>query len=278
MPLKLMYITNQPEIATIAENAGVDRIFIDMEYIGKSDRQGGMDTVQCHHTVDDVRRIKKVVTKAQVMVRVNPIHDVSDEYCSSEEEINAVIDAGADLIMLPYFQSVEEIKRFVKIVNGRAIVFPLLESKNAYEHIDEILEADGIDQIHVGINDLSLDFGKKFMFELLADGTLDYICQKFKDKGIPYGFGGIGRIAIGDLPAEHIIMEHYRLGSGCAILSRSFCNVDKIADLDEIKKIFEFGISEIRDYEVMCEKASAEELAKNQNIVKQKVQEIVEKR
>ena len=40
MSLKLMYITNQPEIAQIAESAGVDRIFVDLEYIGKSDRQG----------------------------------------------------------------------------------------------------------------------------------------------------------------------------------------------------------------------------------------------
>ena len=34
MPLKLMYITNDPEVATIAEANGVDRIFVDMEYIG----------------------------------------------------------------------------------------------------------------------------------------------------------------------------------------------------------------------------------------------------
>lgn len=46
MALKLMYITNDPEIAQVIELAGVDRIFVDMEYIGKSDRQGGMDTVQ----------------------------------------------------------------------------------------------------------------------------------------------------------------------------------------------------------------------------------------
>lgn len=56
MSLKLMYITNQPEIAQIAESAGVDRIFVDLEYIGKSDRQGGMDTVQSRHTIDDVKK------------------------------------------------------------------------------------------------------------------------------------------------------------------------------------------------------------------------------
>ena len=31
--LKLMYITDNPDIAVIAQNAGVDRIFVDMEYI-----------------------------------------------------------------------------------------------------------------------------------------------------------------------------------------------------------------------------------------------------
>ena len=37
--LKLMYITNRPEIAQIAESAGVDRIFVNMEFIGKDIRQ-----------------------------------------------------------------------------------------------------------------------------------------------------------------------------------------------------------------------------------------------
>ena len=54
MALKLMYITNKPEIAQIAESSGVDRIFVDMEYIGKAERQGGLDSVQNHHTVEDV--------------------------------------------------------------------------------------------------------------------------------------------------------------------------------------------------------------------------------
>ena len=62
--LKLMYITNRPEVARIAEQAGVDWIFVDMEFIGKDVRQGGLDTVQNHHTVEDVRRIKQAVTNA----------------------------------------------------------------------------------------------------------------------------------------------------------------------------------------------------------------------
>ena len=38
MPLKLMYITNRTDVAEIADDTGVDRIFIDLEYIGKEDR------------------------------------------------------------------------------------------------------------------------------------------------------------------------------------------------------------------------------------------------
>lgn len=37
--LKLMYITNSPEVASIADGAGVDRIFIDLEQYGKEKRQ-----------------------------------------------------------------------------------------------------------------------------------------------------------------------------------------------------------------------------------------------
>ena len=68
MALKLMYITNDPVVAKIAETSGVDRIFIDMEYIGKGDRQGGMDTVQSGHSLDDVTRIRETVTEAEAIL------------------------------------------------------------------------------------------------------------------------------------------------------------------------------------------------------------------
>lgn len=275
MALKLMYITNRPEIAKIAENSGVDRIFIDMEYIGKSIRQGGMDTVQSHHTVEDIIKIRKIISKAQLMVRVNPIHDKTARYCSSQEEINAVIDAGADLVMLPYFTTAEEVKQFVKIVNGRTKVFPLLESAKALSIIDEILDIPGIDEIHIGLNDLSLDLGKKFMFELLSDGTVEELCIKFKKKGIPYGFGGIGRIGTGELPAEYIIKEHYRLGSTCAILSRSFCNVNMIRSTEEIETVFNKGIREIRELEKECMIHSSFFL-ENEKTITDKIKVIVE--
>lgn len=53
MPLKLMYITNSEDVAHIAEEAGVDRIFVDMEYIGKTP-PGRAGWIQCS---PDIRRM-----------------------------------------------------------------------------------------------------------------------------------------------------------------------------------------------------------------------------
>ncbi len=250
--LSLMYITNRPEIARIAESAGVDRIFVDMEYIGKSDRQGGMDTVQLHHTVDDVKKISEALTRAEVLVRVNPIHEETESYSSSKAEINDVINNGADIVMLPFFKTAEEVKKFVDIVNGRAKTMLLVETPEAVSVIDDILKIDGIDSLHIGLNDLSLGYGKKFMFEILADGTVEMLCKKFKKAKIPYGFGGIAAIGKGTVPAEMIVKEHYRIGSDCAILSRSFCDADKVGDIDLISRIFKDGIKEIRNLENEC--------------------------
>ena len=55
--LTLMYITNSPEIALIAQANGVKRIWVDLETLGKEERQKGRNTVKSNHTVEDVRAI-----------------------------------------------------------------------------------------------------------------------------------------------------------------------------------------------------------------------------
>ena len=275
MALKLMYITNQPQIAQIAESSGVDRIFVDMEYIGKADRQGGLDSVKNHHTVEDVRRMKQAVESAEVLVRVNPIHEASSEYTSSEQEINEVISAGADIIMLPYITSVKQVEDFVRYVGGRVKTMPLIETPESAEAIDEILEIDGIDEIYIGLNDLSLGYHKKFMFELLADGTVEGLCLKCKLKGIPYGFGGVASLGKGMLPSEYVIREHYRLGSTCAILSRSFCNVDKVKHIGIISSTFIDGVKAIRELEEECE-SKISYFRENEREVAERVSQICE--
>ena len=273
MALKLMYITNDPAVAKIAEASGVDRIFIDMEYIGKGDRQGGMDTVQSHHTPADIARVKAAVSEAKLMVRVNPIHEATADYGSSKEEIDAAIEAGADILMLPYFKTPEEVVEFVRLVGGRAVTLPLVETPEAAERIHEILAVEGIDEIFVGLNDLSLGYGMNFMFRLLADGTVERLCTAFKEKGIPYGFGGIAAIGQGLLPAERVIAEHYRLGSECVILSRSFCNAAG-KSVEEIRSIFELGVAAIRVREAECLGLTAEGFEENRRAVVDAVDQI----
>ena len=189
MSMTLMYITNNPVVAQIAQKSGVDRIWLDMEYIGKEQRQPCMDTVKNHHTIEDIQNIRPIITTSQVMVRVNPLHQATKDYCSSKEEIDNAIKSGADVVMLPMFRTRKDAEQFIEYVDGRATVQLLVETKEANENIDDILKAEGIDEIHIGLNDLHLAYKMKFMFELLCDGTVSRLCKKFKDKGLKYGFG-----------------------------------------------------------------------------------------
>ena len=257
MALKMMYITKNPEIARIAEEAGVDRIWVDLEYIGKASRQGGMDTVQSHHTIEDVKVIHGAINRSELLVRVNPIHEATADYGDSREEIEAAIAAGADRLMLPYFKTAAEVETFLDIVGGRVKNNLLLETPEAVERIDEILCLPGIDEIHIGLNDLSIGYHKAFLFDLLADGTVERLCLKLREAGIPYGFGGIASLGRGLLPAEYVIREHYRLGSTRAILSRSFCNTELAADLDEGRIAFTTRLRQIRSFEKECEQHAA---------------------
>lgn len=268
MAMKLMYITNNTDVATIADKYGVDWIVVDLEYMGKKERQAGLDTVLSRHQISDIPKVKNVLVNSKLLVRVNPIH------LNSKQEIDDVIDAGAEIVMLPYFKTVEEVDHFIYLVDNRAEVLLLLETPEAVELIDEILEVEGIDYIHVGLNDLHIGYKMTFMFELLADGTVERIANKVVAKKIVFGFGGIARIGDGLLPAENILAEHFRLNSKMVILSRSFCNTDAIKNLEEIEEKFISGVASIRIYEQLLKNASVNYLNFNQKNIVNIVNEI----
>lgn len=267
--LKLMYITNEPEVAKIADDSGVDRVWIDLEVNGKEERQKNLDTVKSRHQISDISKVKKVLKNANLIVRVNPIYE------GSQKEIDAVIEQGAEIVMLPYFKTVEEVETFIKIVNKRAKVCLLVETPGAVDKLDEITNLQGIDEVHIGLNDLHLGYKMDFMFQLLTDGTVEKVCKKLKEKGLPYGFGGIARVGTGTLPAEHIIVEHYRLGSEIVILSRSFCNTQLITDKNEIKQLFETGVKDIRNTEEEAQHYTKEQYEENRKNVVKEVEQIV---
>lgn len=269
MAITLMYITNNPTIAQIAQRAGVDRIWIDLETLGKEERQAGMNTVKSKHSIDDIKKIKPLLTTSELMVRVNPLNP------DSQKEIDAVIAAGAQYVMLPMFRTAEDVSTFIKFVGGRAKTILLLETIDAQKNLEKYVGYPGIDEIHIGLNDLHIQYGMNFMFELLADGTVGKIADILKSNNIRFGFGGFARVGHGILPAEMILTDHYALGSRMAILSRGFCDANIVEDPNDVADIFKKGIEDIRAKEKEIESYQAEDFNKNHAELKEKVREIV---
>lgn len=268
--LKLMYITNDPAVARIAAEAGVDRIFIDMEVLGKAERQKGMNTVQSNHTPEDIRRVRAAIgSTAEIIARINPLNP------NSGAEIDAAVENGADIIMLPMWKTAADAERFLSLVNGRRRTMLLLETDAAADCIKEVVKLGGIDEIHIGLNDLHLCYRQKFMFEPLADGTVERIVGTVKAEGIRCGFGGMVRPGSGMLPAELILSEHCRLGSEIVILSRGFCNAAQFTSEAAIRGQFTAGVAEIRALERVYADWTPERFEKNRLTVKAQVSEIV---
>jgi len=270
MAIKLMYIANEPNIAHIAERNGVDRIFVDLEVRNKAKRQKNIDSVKSHHCLDDINKIKDTLTTAELLVRSNSMYE------GSQKEINEIVSRGADIVMLPMWETVDDAKRFRDYIDGRAKVMLLLETIPAEKSLDEVLELDGIDEILIGLNDLHLQYKLKFLFELLANGKIDELMNKMVAKGLPCGFGGIASLDKGMISGRNILAEHYRLHSSMAILSRSFCDTSKIKDEDEIENIFHQGIIDIRDFEESLTKQNEEYFELNHQEVIRKTNEIID--
>lgn len=236
--LKLMILAADPQSAVEAQEAGVDRIFYDLEWIGKNERQHGRNTVKSNNSIDDIPAVREVLKESELLVRTNPIH------AYSKEEIDKAISYGADVLMLPMVMDHHDVMHYVEMVDGRAKVCIMIETAAAMARLDKILAVPGVDEIFIGLNDLHISMGLTFMFELLSDGLVEYIADKCNKAGVPFGFGGIARIGEGDLPSDNILGEHVRLGSTSVILSRTFkgvVGVDKNArkiDLrEEVEKV-----------------------------------------
>lgn len=214
--LKLMILCDDAESAIKAQEAGVDRIFFDMEYVGKAERQHGRNAVLSHNSIETIPFIRRVLDKSELLVRTNPIG------AYTEMEVDKAIAYGADVLMLPMVMDQHDAETFVKYVNGRAKVCIMIETAAAMARLDKILAVPGVDELFIGLNDLHISMGLTFMFELLNDGLIEYIADKCNKAGMPFGFGGIARIGEGLLPSDNILGEHVRLGSQSVILSRTF--------------------------------------------------------
>ena len=218
--MELIQITQDPAFARRCDALDGMRLWVDLEIHGKAERQAGRNTFISTHTLDDVDRINAVLRRAQLMVRVNPLHR------GSADEIDAVLARGADRLMLPMFTEAWELQAFCALVRGRAPVTALLETAGAFETLPEWVGTPGLDEVFVGLNDLHLSMGMHFMFEPLALGLVDTVARLARAQGLRFGFGGIARLQEGLLPGRDVLAEHLRLGSQAVILSRTFHRPD----------------------------------------------------
>ncbi len=218
----LTLFTNDPELARRADKAGVNRIGIDLERIGKAARQ---DRAKCwisNHEIHQIEPLLEVLNNASLFARINPIHD------QSEDEINSLIKAGVETLMLPMFRTAKEAACFIRYIDGRAKASLLLETAGAAERIEQIVQLNGVDEIHIGLNDLHLDLGLRTHFELLYSDLIATLSKTVRQAGISFGFGGIGRVSDHRLPipSDLVYAQYPRLQADRALVSRTFTQPD----------------------------------------------------
>jgi len=234
--LDLIQITNDPALARRCDALEGLRLFVDLERLGKAERQAGRNTFISLHTLEDVARIKAELRRARLMVRVNPLN------AATASEVDDAIAQGADLLMLPMFADGDTLREFARIVDGRRGIVPLVETETALRSASDWIATPGLWEVFVGLNDLHITMGLRFMFEPLAMGCVDEIAGIAQAQGLRFGFGGIARLGEGLLSGRQVLGEHLRLGSRSVILSRTFHRDDPDA-------VFEDEVAALRQAE-----------------------------
>lgn len=214
----LSLITDDVRLAAEADRAGIDRIMIDLEREGKALRQAGRNLFQSSHRLESVGPVKEVLQRAALVVRINPLSE------RTAREIDAVLAGGADVIMLPYFFTAAEVQSFVGIVAGRSRVSLLVETKSAADRLAGCLAVGKVDEVHIGLNDLSIELGCSVMLEPLCNGVVEGLAATLRAARVPFGVGGIGRLSCETLPVhpERLLAEQVRLGCSRGWLGRTF--------------------------------------------------------
>jgi hypothetical protein len=214
----LTLMTAQPPHAAAAHAAGVDRIGVDLEVRGKSERQVSRPSWIAGHSLDDLREVARVVPPDKLFARIHPFT------LGGREELEAVLAAGARFVMLPMFTTASEALDFVRAIGGRATPVLLLETEGAALDLDALLRSELDFEIHVGLNDLGISRGHASPFEMLVDPLLETIAGRVRASGRPFAIGRLARPGDAGLPisADLICALTVSLGARGSFLSQYF--------------------------------------------------------
>jgi len=214
----LTLFTDDPGLAAAADLAGVDRIGVDLEILGKECRQGELQNWISHHKAEDLLPLRSVIGNARLFARCNPMH------ADSQREIEQLLDLGVEVLMLPYFQTLDEAVRFIRFVDERAYPVLLVETAEAAGMVQDLCRLDGVEEIHFGLNDLRLSLGWPSHFHVLVSDMLRDKCAQVLEAGVRLGVGGVGRVGDNDLPipADLVSARIVNLGASASLISRVF--------------------------------------------------------
>jgi HpcH/HpaI aldolase/citrate lyase family len=210
--------TDDPELAARADAAGVNRIGVDLERLGKSERQRGMGTWISPHGYEDLDAVAAALSNAELFARLDPFH------AGTARQLDEVLDRRGEVVMLPMAESPSEAREFTGLVDGAATVVLLVETREGIRRLPELVGIDGVDEVHIGLNDLALSLGVRNRWLALAGDLVVRAGSIVTGAGKRFGLGAVGRP--GDrglpIPVDLVYAQYPRTGATAALLSRSF--------------------------------------------------------
>lgn len=223
--LDLILFENDPELARAHLDAGVRSFIIDLEVLGKNLRQLGFDTEIRPGTLDALSAVSSI-DGATTWCRINRFGE------HSGEEIEAVIEAGADVILLPMAESIAEIDAYLGLIGQRCQAAVMIETQACAEISPELRELP-LDYTFFGLNDFAISRGGGSIFTALADGSVERVRNALPDIG--FGVGGLTDVRRGSpIPSARLLEEMERLRCDFTFLRRSFRRDSKVTAPGEI--------------------------------------------
>ena len=162
-------LTRSTEIAQMAQSAGFDTFYIDVEH--------------CSFSLETVSDL----CMAGLASGITPMVRVPN---GNPEWVTRVLEGGALGVIVPHVRSAEEARRVVAAarfapagersyaggapqlqfrsfpgveamaaINDATMVIVMMETLAALEHVDEIAAVDGVDMLFIGTNDLTTEMG-----------------------------------------------------------------------------------------------------------------------
>jgi len=215
---------------------GITSFIVDLECEGKKARQKGFNTEINQGHISDVNAISKIAG-TKVWCRINRYgHHTS-------EEVKSAIGAGAHVLILPMVTAIDEVFRFIRLIDSHCEACIMIETPEAASLSGQFNKMP-LTYAFFGLNDFAICREDNFIFRAVGDGTVEMVRKEVHT--LRFGFGGLTDIRLGSpIPAVRLIEELARLQCTFTFLRRSFRRDCKTTSPAQVVK-------GIRDYWEAC--------------------------